>query len=211
MRFPFSICHISQLHQRPGTLSHILCHSQCVMEREEISTYFGPCPVHPSVQEKSWQGAVPQDFCDFHWVFHWEGRVEIGGVACSRVQTWRPLEFLQLSVSDPEVHGFGVCPPKAALNLVSLLSDHDSGNFRCFQSHKACSITVIKTTVFPSDFIVPSHIKFQSYCPLAYFSRYKITSLFFWILYWIDVYILTYFSYYFRISFISSNLTQEQI
>lgn len=153
----------------------------------------------------------PKTFVTSIRYFIREGRVEIGGVACSRVQTWRPLEFLQLSVSDPEVHGFGVCPPKAALNLISLPSDHGSGNFRCFQSHKACPGTVIKTTVFPSDFIVPGHIKLRSYCPLAYFSRYKITSLFSLILYWIDVYILTYFSYYFRISFISSNITQEQI
>lgn len=46
-------------------------------------------------------------------------------------------------------------------------------NFRCFQSHQACSITVIKTAMCPSDFIIPIHIEFQSYRPLSYFSRYK--------------------------------------
>ena len=121
----------------------------------------------------------PQSFMTSLQYFIREGTVEIGGVVCSRVQTWRPLEFLQLNISVFEVHGFGVCPPKAALILMSLPSDHGSRNFRCFQSHKACSITVIKTTVFPSDFIIPIHIKFRSYHPLSCFSRYNITSLFF--------------------------------
>lgn len=121
----------------------------------------------------------PKSFMTSLQYFIREGRVEIGGVACSRVKIWRPLEFLQLNISGFEVHGFGVCPPKAALILMSLPSDHGSRNFRCFQSHKACSITVINTTMFPSDFIIPIHVKFRSYRPLSYFSRYNITSLFF--------------------------------